>query len=123
MKIFLYGLLFFCSTMIAKPISYNYLCGNDENGCTNPLNCICVSADPSDQSRCLDIQSGDPQCVKPSEKNICATNETDEQTQANCLAMVWQSVKTPPCKKFEAPYTTIPRDQCAAGCTSLNDCK
>lgn len=123
MKLLLYGLLFCCSTIAANPISYNYLCGNDEDGCRDPLTCVCISADPTGQSRCLSIQSGDPDCVKPNENNNCGSNQTDEQSEASCLAVVWQSEKIPPCKKLEAPYTTIPRDQCAVGCTSLTECK
>lgn len=99
--------------------TYNYRCGNDEDGCdpANIYSCVCVAADPTDKSTCL---TNDLHCVRPDELGHCTAIQKKMASEANCLAVVWQSVAEPACEHL---YQNPSKDVCSAACTDIEHCK
>ncbi len=116
MKYVLLLLLFPLSTVA---MTYNYRCGNDEDGCDpdNIYSCVCVAADPTDQSVCL---TKDLRCVRPDKFGHCAALQEKTASEANCLAIVWQSVAEPACEHL---YQNPSKEICAAACTDIEHCQ
>lgn len=113
-----YLLLIILLPLSSFAITYNYRCGNDEGGC-DPANidsCVCVAADLSDQSICL---TNDLHCVRPNKAGQCGVGEKKTASEANCLAMVWQSEAEPACEHL---YQNPSKDICAAACTDIDHC-
>jgi hypothetical protein len=92
-------LIFFSLVGEATASELYYVCGPNEDGCNafNRPYCLCMPYDgvQASTSYCLDFN--DVSCAPLAHKPNCPSSDVFKD-QANCLAVAFQSMPTPPCK-------------------------
>lgn len=94
----LLSVVLFCMLQTAQSSQY-FLCGPDEDGCPKGFEqyCACIPVRADQYSPyCLDLDH--MTCNPVSSQPDCKEKEIVVPTQGECVAMMYQSVKTPACK-------------------------